>query len=164
MCKWALRCCHTAASHHSVKAVRGEGGALSGWPEHVSPALIGSEDRGPVILLSNHAQAGSSSGFAVSSATLTLWGFSWTVTLKQKKGEGTLDLCLCGRLHFCSHFNLWWCRCVYVPVGVCVASNFQMKLNNDFTFFFSFQKSWPWTRDCGAKISRQIVAQLSFVW
>lgn len=43
---------------------------VMGRQEHVSPTLIGSKDRGPVILLSSHAQPGSSFGFAVSSATI----------------------------------------------------------------------------------------------
>lgn len=63
-----------AAFNHSAKIVS-EGRwkpvrerRVRGRQEHVSPTLIGAKDRGPVILLSSHAQPGSSFGFAVSSA------------------------------------------------------------------------------------------------
>lgn len=65
-----------AAFNHSAKTVS-EGRLkpvrerrVRGRREHVSPALIGAKDRGPVILLSSHAQPGSSFGFAVSSAII----------------------------------------------------------------------------------------------
>lgn len=109
----------------------------SGWPEHVSPALIGSEDRGPVILLSNHAQAGSSPGFAVSSATLTLREFSCTMTLKQKEEKAHwisvsvvastfIHILICDGAGVCTR---WW-------ACVCGFQTSRWNWITTFTFFF----------------------------